>query len=178
MNTVEEGNISLDVIGADNAFANREICTQIYEVHPNGQTKDLRIIFDDTTMVWRFDSTGANESTETHVNNKLLSAKFFYEDGTIEEEQKYLWNDTIDDLNWTIFYFEDSVTIEGLSGNDKYWGQWYIKYPNDTVEVMYYGYPGANNNIPDTMKVYYHDSLVGFRIKNIHGNHDFHELKN
>jgi len=175
-NITEEVKTPIDKIGTDFVFTNRKICKQIYEIHSNGQTKDLRMIFDDTTMVWKFDSTGINLSTETHVNNKLMSATFFNKNGTIAEEQKYLLNDTINDLHWATFYYEDNVTIEGLTGNDKYWGDWYIKYPNDTIEIMNYGQNAKNKNITDTLQVFYQDTLIGLKIKNKNGEHIFYKM--
>ena len=131
--------------------------------------------FEDTLMIWRFDSLGHNFAQETHVNNKLFSATFYNKDSTINEEQEYLWNDSIDDLHWSIQYL-DGATFEGLIGNNKYWGDWTMKLSNDTSVVVHYGYPAPSERFPDTLDVWTNGTLVGYEIRNEEGIHVFQKL--
>ncbi|MDX1351309.1 MAG: hypothetical protein R3279_13720 [Putridiphycobacter sp.] len=173
---IENGQIPIKIEGADGAFDDRQVYFKVHDVHPNGQTKELRISFDDTTIVKYNDSTGFQYSSEVHVKNRLLKATFFNPDQSIAEEQNYIWNDSIEDLHWTIFHFGDTVRIEGLTGHENYLGEWSIKYKNDTSEIMNYGYSGDSNEIPDSMGVFYKDKFVGYRKKNKAGKHVFYEL--
>lgn len=47
---------------------------------------------------------GFSTPSEVHVKNRLLEATFFNLDQSIAEEHNYIWNDSIEDLCWTIFH--------------------------------------------------------------------------
>ncbi|MEO9533875.1 MAG: hypothetical protein ABJG68_02675 [Crocinitomicaceae bacterium] len=173
----EDGTFPLQINTPDGTFDDRDFRYKIQEVHPNGQVAEYRIIFEDTTMIWYFDSTGFQYQTQTNVGTRILSAEF-YDSLNISAEYKYIWNDTIPELHWIKEYYKESIS-EGLAdGDGNYIGEWTILYSNDTLEKFDFGNSRINDEIPDSGSVFYLGHLVGYRIKDSSGKLVFHKVEN
>ena len=175
----EEGEFPLLINTPDGTFDDRDFKYKIQEIHPNGEVAEYRIIFEDTTMIWYFDSTGFQYQSQTNVGIECLTATFYNEDNSISKTHNYLWNDSIEDLHWLTEYYSDSMVSEGMCDGDGFLlGEWTLTYPNDTIEKMDFGYSRNSNEYPDSLGVFYNGGLVGYRKKKGNGKYTFYEVEN